>query len=194
MVIVTSWTWLSRSAAEETRMKRARLRNSSRSRPPATSSADQANTRSARARTTSVICTTPSSRRWRCATPDTCYPSGSSIASPPPAIAVVRNDFKNVPRQALRGNFLHTPLNLGSESFYFENPTDSPGAIAQLKHPRGGSLGAARRGHACSTGDDAYFIGTQFLSAWIIYVPVGRCSCWGCYFSTCHFCSPFGTW
>lgn len=57
-----------------------------------------------------------------------------SIASPPPAIAVVRNDFMNVPKQAIRGNFLHTPLNLGSETFYFENPTDSPGGIAQLKH------------------------------------------------------------
>jgi ABC-type dipeptide/oligopeptide/nickel transport system permease component len=56
-----------------------------------------------------------------------------SIASPPPAIAVVRNDFMNVPRQAIRGNFLHTPLNLGSETFFFENPVDSPGAIAQLK-------------------------------------------------------------
>jgi ABC-type dipeptide/oligopeptide/nickel transport system permease component len=56
-----------------------------------------------------------------------------SIASPPPSIAVVRNDFMNVPRQAIRGNFLHTPLNLGSETFFFQRPTDSPGAIAQLK-------------------------------------------------------------
>jgi len=56
-----------------------------------------------------------------------------SIGSPPPAIALVRNDFKNVPRQGIRGNFLHTPLNLGSETFFFENPVDSPGAIAQLK-------------------------------------------------------------
>ncbi|MEZ5275067.1 MAG: ABC transporter substrate-binding protein [Opitutaceae bacterium] len=56
-----------------------------------------------------------------------------SIASPPPAIAVIRNDFMNVPRQGIRGNFLHTPLNMGSETFFFEKPTDSAGAIAQLK-------------------------------------------------------------
>ena len=56
-----------------------------------------------------------------------------SIASPPPAIAVVRNDFMNVPRQGIRGNFLHTPLNMGAETFFFSEPVDSPGALAQLK-------------------------------------------------------------
>ncbi len=57
-----------------------------------------------------------------------------SIGSPPPSIAVVRNDFKNVPRNGIRGNLFHTPLNLGAETFYFEQTNESPGAIAQLKH------------------------------------------------------------
>ena len=56
-----------------------------------------------------------------------------SIGSPPPSIAVVRNDFKNVPKTGIRGNLFHTPHNMGSESFYFEDPNDSPGAIAQLR-------------------------------------------------------------
>ena len=71
-----------------------------------------------------------------------------SIASPPPSIAVVRNDFMNVPRQGIRGNFLHTPLNLGSETFFFERPMDSPGAIAQLKqrsHSRSNLRPSSRR-------------------------------------------------
>ncbi|MCB1122603.1 MAG: ABC transporter substrate-binding protein, partial [Verrucomicrobiae bacterium] len=65
-----------------------------------------------------------------------------SIGSPPPSIAVVRNDFKNVPVTGIRGNLFHTPLNMGSETFYFENPDDSPGAITQLKEDlaEGGSL------------------------------------------------------
>ena len=57
-----------------------------------------------------------------------------SIGSPPPSIAVVRNDFLNVPKKGIRGNLFHTPLNLGVETFYFEHSNESPGAIAQLKH------------------------------------------------------------
>ncbi|MBL9213910.1 MAG: hypothetical protein JNG83_00390, partial [Opitutaceae bacterium] len=56
-----------------------------------------------------------------------------SLGTPPPAIAVVRDDFRNVPRHGLRGWFVHTPLNLGVETFYFERPAMSPGAVAQLR-------------------------------------------------------------
>ncbi|MGH8018056.1 MAG: ABC transporter substrate-binding protein [Opitutaceae bacterium] len=56
-----------------------------------------------------------------------------SIASAPPAIAVVRNDLHNVPLHGITGNVFHTPLNLGAETFYFENPGMSPGAIARLR-------------------------------------------------------------
>jgi ABC-type dipeptide/oligopeptide/nickel transport system permease component/ABC-type transport system substrate-binding protein len=61
-----------------------------------------------------------------------------SIASSPPAIAVVRDDFKNVPVSGLRGNVFHTPLNLGVETFYFEEPDrvalDSARLKSELTH------------------------------------------------------------
>ena len=56
-----------------------------------------------------------------------------SIASPPPQLVVVKNGFRNVPRVALVGNSYSTPANAGIEVFYFDAPTDSPGAIAQMK-------------------------------------------------------------
>ncbi len=56
-----------------------------------------------------------------------------AIASPPPAIAVVRDDFRNVPQHGIVGNVFHTPLNLGVETFYFEHPELSPGARVQIK-------------------------------------------------------------
>ncbi|MBL9213908.1 MAG: hypothetical protein JNG83_00380, partial [Opitutaceae bacterium] len=56
-----------------------------------------------------------------------------SLSSPPPAIALVRDDFRNVPAQGISGNVFHTPLNLGVETFYFQRPAMSPGAYQQLK-------------------------------------------------------------
>lgn len=56
-----------------------------------------------------------------------------SIASPPPQLVVVRNGFRNVPRVAIAGNTYSTPANAGIETYYFDEPTDSPGAIDQIK-------------------------------------------------------------
>ena len=56
-----------------------------------------------------------------------------SIATPPPQLAVVKNGFRNVPRNVIYGASYSTPANGGIETFYFEKPSDSPGAIAQIK-------------------------------------------------------------
>jgi len=56
-----------------------------------------------------------------------------SIASPPPSLAVVKNDFRGVPENLLAGATYGTPHNGYPETFFFRNPTDSPGAIAQMR-------------------------------------------------------------
>jgi ABC-type dipeptide/oligopeptide/nickel transport system permease component len=56
-----------------------------------------------------------------------------NIASSPPIMAVVKKGFRNVPREMI---FNWDMLGLGSggrETFFIENPSDSPGAIAQTK-------------------------------------------------------------
>ena len=56
-----------------------------------------------------------------------------NIATPPPHAIVVKNGFKNVPRKAFYGARFYTPSNAGLETYYFEEPYDSPKAIAQIK-------------------------------------------------------------
>ncbi|MES2460417.1 MAG: ABC transporter permease subunit, partial [Armatimonadota bacterium] len=56
-----------------------------------------------------------------------------SLATPPPQLAVVKNGFKNVPSNVMYGAAYNTPANAGIETFFFEKPKDSPGAIAQIK-------------------------------------------------------------
>ncbi|HEX8463613.1 MAG TPA: ABC transporter substrate-binding protein [Abditibacterium sp.] len=56
-----------------------------------------------------------------------------SIATPPPQLAVVRNDFHNVPRNVIYGASYNTPANAGMETFFFEKNRDSAGAIALIK-------------------------------------------------------------
>lgn len=55
------------------------------------------------------------------------------IAVAPPPLVVVKQNFKNVPENALNGCFFHTPGNAGIETFYFKENSDSPGAIAEIK-------------------------------------------------------------
>lgn len=54
------------------------------------------------------------------------------IAQAPPQLVIVRNDFRNVPDVALFSANQFTPGNAGIETYYFENPADSPGAIQQI--------------------------------------------------------------
>ncbi len=56
------------------------------------------------------------------------------IGTPPPAIALVRDDFRNVPRRGIQGTAFHSPLNFAPETFYFADPPEIPGAIEQLKY------------------------------------------------------------
>jgi ABC-type dipeptide/oligopeptide/nickel transport system permease component/ABC-type transport system substrate-binding protein len=56
-----------------------------------------------------------------------------SIATPPPQLVVVKDGFRNVPRTAIAGNNYATPANAGIETFFFDAPADSPGAIARIK-------------------------------------------------------------
>ncbi len=56
-----------------------------------------------------------------------------SLAEAPPQPVVVSNDMRNVPKNALVGWGHLTPANAGLETYYFENPADSPGAIAETR-------------------------------------------------------------
>ncbi len=56
-----------------------------------------------------------------------------NISTPPPWIAIVKKDFKNVPRKAIYGSLYKSPSSGGFETFYFENQKNSPGAVAQIK-------------------------------------------------------------
>ncbi len=47
--------------------------------------------------------------------------------------AGLQHGMRNVPRTALMGHIFSTPANAGIETFYFEQPADSEGAIAQMK-------------------------------------------------------------
>lgn len=54
-----------------------------------------------------------------------------NIAQTPPQPVVVKNGFKNVPKNAIMSARAATPSNAGIETYFFENPSDSPGAIAE---------------------------------------------------------------
>jgi ABC-type dipeptide/oligopeptide/nickel transport system permease component/ABC-type transport system substrate-binding protein len=56
-----------------------------------------------------------------------------SLATPPPALVVVKNGFHNVPTRALSGYFYMTPANTGMETYYWDTPNDTPAAVAQIK-------------------------------------------------------------
>jgi peptide/nickel transport system permease protein len=56
-----------------------------------------------------------------------------NISSAPPQLAVVKNGFRNVPENVIFGYLFLTPGNAAPETFYWEKPDDSPGAIADTK-------------------------------------------------------------
>jgi ABC-type dipeptide/oligopeptide/nickel transport system permease component/ABC-type transport system substrate-binding protein len=76
-----------------------------------------------------------------------------NISEAPPQLVVTRQGFKNVPKNALYGAIFYTPGNAGIETYYFEKPNDSPGAIRETKEsilkitprPGGGSKGAGEQ-------------------------------------------------
>jgi ABC-type dipeptide/oligopeptide/nickel transport system permease component/ABC-type transport system substrate-binding protein len=56
-----------------------------------------------------------------------------NISTPPPQVVVVKNGFRNVPRNAIVGHIFSTPANTGIETYFFDQPFDSAGAIAAMK-------------------------------------------------------------
>ncbi len=57
-----------------------------------------------------------------------------NITTPPPHPVVVKNGLKNVPRNSFYGARFCPPAPTGMETYFFEAPYDSPGAIAQIKN------------------------------------------------------------
>lgn len=71
-----------------------------------------------------------------------------SIGQAPPSLVIVRNHLHNVPADALDGSVYGTPSNAGVETYFFEDPHDTPGAVEDtrssilaptLRPSRGGS-------------------------------------------------------
>lgn len=56
-----------------------------------------------------------------------------NICTPPPTLVVVKKGLRNVPRNVVAcWNFV-TPGNAGIETYFFDEPRDSPGAVRQIK-------------------------------------------------------------
>jgi ABC-type dipeptide/oligopeptide/nickel transport system permease component/ABC-type transport system substrate-binding protein len=56
-----------------------------------------------------------------------------SVSTPPPQLCVVQHGFRNVPRQLVYSWDFQSPGNGGLETYYFEKPSDSPGAVAETR-------------------------------------------------------------
>lgn len=56
-----------------------------------------------------------------------------SVATPPPSLMVVQKGFRNVPQNMIQAYAYATPANAAPETFYFESPHDSPGALEQIE-------------------------------------------------------------
>ncbi len=56
-----------------------------------------------------------------------------NISTPPPQLVIVQDGFRNVPRTAIVGHIFNTPANAGLDTYYFDDPRDSPGAIVQME-------------------------------------------------------------
>ena len=57
----------------------------------------------------------------------------AGICTPPPTLAVRKNGFHNVPDHLAESFEYLSPANAGIETFYFDEPYDSPGAIEEIK-------------------------------------------------------------
>ena len=56
-----------------------------------------------------------------------------SVCTTVPHSVTVKNGFRNVPRKLLWSSQYLGPANGGSETFFWDEPNDSPGAVAQIK-------------------------------------------------------------
>ncbi len=56
-----------------------------------------------------------------------------NIATPTPQLVVVKRGLRNVPRNAITGHIFNTPANAGTETYFFENPSDTDSAKALIQ-------------------------------------------------------------
>ena len=56
-----------------------------------------------------------------------------SLATPPPALAVVKDGLRNVPVRGIVGFYYMTPGNMGMETFYWDHSNDLPAVAAQVQ-------------------------------------------------------------
>ncbi|HET6429775.1 MAG TPA: ABC transporter permease subunit, partial [Phycisphaerae bacterium] len=56
-----------------------------------------------------------------------------NVCTPAPEPVVVKDGMKNVPRSAVSCWKFTSPANTGIETYYFEHPSDTPGAIRQIR-------------------------------------------------------------
>jgi len=83
-----------------------------------------------------------------------------SICTPPPQLVVVKNGFRNVPRNAIFGSIYNTPGNAGMETYFWDSPTDpapvsaatTQAVIAVAPDAAGGSPGVGGDEAARSAG------------------------------------------
>ena len=82
-----------------------------------------------------------------------------SICTPPPQLVVVKNGFRNVPRNAIFGSIYNTPGNAGLETYFWDQPADPAPVIAATKQAvmavtpdTAGGFPDAARGGALATG------------------------------------------
>lgn len=73
-----------------------------------------------------------------------------NIATAPPELVVVANDFRNVPRQTLSGSIYVTPINAGIETFYTTAPQNPVGLADAYREA---ILGAARNTSLVNAGE-----------------------------------------
>lgn len=75
-----------------------------------------------------------------------------NLSSSAPQLVVVRNGFRNVPREVFSTWKFLTPSNAGFENYYWDEPHDSPGAIEQirsmLRRPYSGQVVTVGEGEA----------------------------------------------
>jgi hypothetical protein len=56
-----------------------------------------------------------------------------SICTPPPQLVVVKNGFRNVPRNAVFGSIYNSPGNAGLETYFWDEPADPAAVVAATK-------------------------------------------------------------
>lgn len=56
-----------------------------------------------------------------------------TVSSPPPGLAIVQKGFRNVPRTALKGWNFYAPANTGIETYFYDEPRESAGAVSQIR-------------------------------------------------------------